>query len=130
MRERIYASGSRRYSEEFIHKRGLGAYSAKVDFNAGSAALPLVAETFLAPTSIEFGEACEGALGSGSTDLLLDGKAETAMVWTGGRLEMVFNFADVKVLNRFHIELAGYQGLTVEEFSSSPDGHPTHVGVR
>ena len=44
------------------------------------------------------------------------------MVWTGGRLELVFNFNNIQILNRFRIELAGYQGLVVDEFASSPDG--------
>jgi hypothetical protein len=44
------------------------------------------------------------------------------MTWIGSKLELVFNFSKIQVLNRFRIELAGYQGLVVEEFSSSPDG--------
>jgi len=122
VRTMAYISGSRRYLEEFISKTNLGACTAAVDFNAGMVSLPLVSEIFLPPTSIDLGVACDGALGSGSTDFLLDGKTETSLVWAGDRLELVFNFADVKVLNRFRIELAGYQGLVVEEFSSSPDG--------
>jgi hypothetical protein len=122
IREMIYTSGSRRYREEFINKTKLGACTAAVDFNAGVASLPLVQETFVQPTSIDFGVACEGVLGAGSTDLLLDDKTETSMTWTGGRLELVFNFANIQILNRFRIDLAGYQGLVVEEFSSSPDG--------
>ncbi len=121
IRESVYVSGSRRYTEQFIHNRNLGASTAAVDFNAGVVSLPLVAETFLQPTSIDFGVACEGTLGAGTTDLLLDSKTETS-TWTGSRLELVFNFSTVKVLNRLRIELAGYQGLVVEEFSSSPDG--------
>ena len=98
--------------------------SATVDFNAGVAALPLVSETFLQPASIDFGVACDGDPTKlvGTTDLLLDGKTETSMTWIGARLELVFNFSKIQVLNRFRIELAGYQGLVVEEFSSSPDG--------
>ena len=122
VRQMVYTSGSRRYIEEFINNNRLGTCSATVDFNAGVVALPLASETFVQPDSIDFGVACEGALGSGTTDLLLDGKTETSMVWAGGRLELVFNFTTIQVLNRFRIELAGYQGLVVEEFSSSPDG--------
>jgi hypothetical protein len=124
IREVVHTSGSRRYTEQFIHNRNLGVSTAAVDFNAGVVSLPLVAETFIQPTSIDFGVACVGDPKKlvGTTDLLLDGKTETSMTWTGGRLELVFNFADVKVLNRLRIELAGYQGLVVEEFSSSPDG--------
>jgi hypothetical protein len=66
--------------------------------------------------------ACAGALGAGTTDLLLDGLTETSMTWTGSKLELVFTFDTIQVLNRFRIDLAGYQGLVVEEFSSSPDG--------
>src|ERR1039458_6440480 len=46
----------------------------------------------------------------------------TSMTWTGSKLELVFNFNTIQILNRFRIELAGYQGLVIEEFSSSPDG--------
>jgi hypothetical protein len=124
IREAVYTSGSRRYVEEFISNTKLGACSATVDFNAGVAALPLVSETFLQPASIDFGVACVGDPTKlvGTTDLLLDGKTETSMTWIGARLELVFNFSKIQVLNRFRIELAGYQGLVVEEFSSSPDG--------
>jgi hypothetical protein len=66
--------------------------------------------------------ACAGALGAGTTDLLLDGLTETSMTWTGSKLELVFTFDTIQVLNRFRIDLAGYQGLVIEEFSSSPDG--------
>ena len=93
-----------------------------VDFNAGVVSLPLVSETFIKPDSIDFGVACDGALGDGTTDLLLDGLTETSMTWNGSKLELVFNFNTVQILNRFRIDLAGYQGLVVEEFSSSPDG--------
>jgi hypothetical protein len=122
IRERIYTSGSRRYIEEFISNTKLGASTAAVDFNAGVVTLPLIQETFVKPESIDFGVACVGALGEGTTDLLLDGLTETSMTWTGGRLELVFNFKTIQILNRFRIDLAGYQGLVVEEFSSSPDG--------
>src|SRR5450756_1683757 len=122
IRERIYTSGSRRYVEEFISNTKLGACSAVVDFNAGVVSLPLVSEMFVQPDSIDFGVACVGALGAGTTDLLLDGLTETSMTWTGSRLELVFNFNTIQILNRFRIDLAGYQGLVVEEFSSSPDG--------
>jgi hypothetical protein len=122
VRERIYTSGSRRYVEEFISNTKLGASTAAVDFNAGVVSLPLVSETFVKPDSIDFGVACVGVLGEGTTDLLLDGLTETSMTWTGSRLELVFNFKTVQILNRFRIDLAGYQGLVVEEFSSSPDG--------
>ena len=44
------------------------------------------------------------------------------MTWTGSKLELVFTFDTIQVLNRFRIDLAGYQGLVIEEFSSSPDG--------
>jgi hypothetical protein len=84
--------------------------------------LPLVSETFVKPDSIDFGVSCVGALGDGTTDLLLDGLTETSMTWNGSKLELVFNFNTIQILNRFRIDLAGYQGLVIEEFSSSPDG--------
>src|SRR5665647_415677 len=122
IREAVYTSGSHRYVEEFISNTKLGVSTAAVDFNAGVVSLPLVSETFVKPDSIDFGVACVGALGEGTTDLLLDGLTETSMTWTGARLELVFNFNTIQILNRFRIDLAGYQGLVIEEFSSSPDG--------
>jgi hypothetical protein len=122
IRQMVHTSGSRRYREEFISNTNLGTCTATIDFNAGVAALPLVSEAMIQPGSIDFGVACDGVLGSGTTDLLLDGKTETSMVWAGRALELVFNFNTVQILNRFRIELAGYQGLVVTEFSSSPDG--------
>jgi hypothetical protein len=122
IRQMIYTSGSRRYVEKFISNTKLGACTAAVDFNAGVVALPLVQEMFIQPDSIDFGVACVGTLGDGTTDLLLDGLTETSMTWVGSRLELVFNFNTIRILNRFRIDLAGYQGLIVEEFSSSPDG--------
>src|ERR1019366_7826115 len=124
IREAVYTSGSRRYVEEFISNTKLGTCSAAVDFNAGVVSLPLVSETCLQPTSIDLGVACVGDPKKlvGTTDLLLDGLTETSMTWTGSRLELVFNFKTIQILNRFRIDLAGYQGLVVEEFSSSPDG--------
>jgi hypothetical protein len=122
VRQMIYTSGSRRYVEEFISNTKLGANTAVVDFNAGVVMLPLVSEVMVAPDSIDFGVSCVGALTDGTTDLLLDGLTETSMTWTGGRLELVFNFNTIQILNRFRIDLAGYQGLVVDEFSSSPDG--------
>src|ERR1035437_3466684 len=92
IRQMIYTSGSRHYVEEFISNTKLGACTAAVDFNAGVVALPLVQELFIQPDSIDFGVACVGALGEGTTDLLLDGLTETSMTWTGSRLELVFNF--------------------------------------
>ena len=122
VRQMIYTSGSRRYVEEFISNTKLGANTAVVDFNAGVVMLPLVSEVMVAPDSIDFGVSCVGALTDGTTDLLLDGLTETSMTWTGSTLELVFNFSTIQILNRFRIELAGYQGLVVDEFSSSPDG--------
>ena len=55
--------------EEFISNTKLGACTAVVDFNAGVVSLPLVQETMIAPDSIDFGVACVGALGDGTTDL-------------------------------------------------------------
>ena len=122
VRQMIYTSGSRRYVEEFISNTKLGTGTAVVDFNAGVVSLPLVSETFVKPDSIDFGVSCVGALGAGTTDLLLDGLTETSMTWTGSKLELVFTFNTIQILNRFRIDLAGYQGLVIEEFSSSPDG--------
>src|ERR1022692_4246001 len=124
IREAVYTSGFRRYQEEFISGSKLGACTASIDYNSGSASLPLVSELFVQPDTVTFGVACVGDPTKlvGTTDLLLDGKTETSMTWTGSRLELVFTFNTVKILNRLRIELAGYQGLVVEEFSSSPDG--------
>src|ERR1035441_2251895 len=124
IREAVYTSGSRRYQEEFISGTNLGTCTATIDYNSGSVCLPLASELFGQPDTVTFGVACVGDATKlvGATDLLLDGKTETSMTWDGGRLELVFTFNTVQILNRFRIELAGYQGLVVDEFSSSPDG--------
>ena len=124
IREAVYTSGSRRYQEEFISGTNLGTCTASIDYNSGSVCLPLASEIMITPDAIDFGVACVGDATKlvGTTDLLTDGKTETSMTWNGSTLELVFTFNTVQILNRFRIELAGYQGLVVEEFSSSPDG--------
>src|ERR1035441_7377535 len=124
IREAVYTSGSRRYQEEFISGTNLGTCTATIDYNSGSVCLPLASEIMITPDAIDFGVACVGDATKlvGTTDLLTDGKTETSMTWNGSTLELVFTFNTVQILNRFRIELADYQGLVVEEFSSSPDG--------
>ena len=123
VREQIFLSTQRQYIEQFIFDRALDANTGTIDFNAGLASLPVVAETSIKPASIVIGVGSQGGMAAGSTtDLLLDGLTETSMTWNGGRLELIFEFDQPRILNRCRVELLGYQGLSVEEFSSSPDG--------
>ena len=122
IREQLYQPSQRRYSEEFINSKRLDAQtSARIDYNAGVATAPLLKETAVIPDSAKTGVA---SVGSSTTDigLLLDGLAETALVWTGSQVELVFTFNSPQIVNRVSISLPAHQGLTVVEFTSSPDG--------
>ena len=121
IRERLYQPSQRRYSEEFINSRRLDAQtSANIDYNAGVATAPLLRETVIAPDQARVGASSDGS--SSDIGLLLEGLPETAFVWTGRRVELVFTFNSPQVLNRFRMELPAHQGLAVIEFTSSPDG--------
>src|ERR1039457_1605101 len=122
IRERLYQPSQRRYSEAFINSQRLDAQTtANIDYNAGVATAPLLKETVIVPDSARIGVS---SVGSPTTDigLLLDGLLETAFVWTGGRVELVFTFNSPQIVNRVSISLPAHQGLTVVEFTSSPDG--------
>jgi hypothetical protein len=122
IRERLYQPSQRRYSEAFINSQRLDAQTtANIDYNAGVATAPLLKETVIVPDSARIGVS---SVGSSTTDigLLLDGLPETAFIWTGGQVELVFTFNSPQVLNRVSIDLPAHQGISVVEFTSSPDG--------
>ena len=50
--EQVYACNSRRYCEPFLNQQNLSQSSATLDFDIGSAYLPVSAETQIVPTSI------------------------------------------------------------------------------
>lgn len=120
IRERLYASDSRRFIEAFIYDRNLSDVGATIDFNAGVASLPLVEETELKP-DISVGPNSDGNIVVG-TDALLDGNIETALVFNGTKLELTLSFSSPEIINRLRLELDDYEGLEVTAFTSSPDG--------
>lgn len=123
IRQTIYNSSRKTYIEPFLNDSNLHQYTATLDFGAGLACLPLVSETSVLPDATIFGITSVGSIDAASSiPNLFDGKPETSLLWNGGRLELVFQFNQAQIINRVQIELAGYQGLIVEEFSSSPDG--------
>jgi hypothetical protein len=122
IRERLFQPSQKLYSEEFINSQRLDTQTtASLDYNAGVATAPLLKETVIAPDQAKVGVSSDGA---STTDpsLLLDGLAETAFVWEGSQVELVFSFNTPQVLNRFRVNLPAHQGLAVLEFTSSPDG--------
>ena len=122
IRDRMYQPTQRRYREEFIHSQRLDQRTAaNIDYNAGVATAPLLKDTPVTPDLARVGVA---SIGSTATDigLLQDGLPETAFVWAGRQVELVFVFNTPQVLNRVRISLPAHQGLEVLEFTSSPDG--------
>jgi hypothetical protein len=63
-------------------------------------------------------------LESSTTDinLLLDGLPQTAFIWTGSQVELVFTFNTPQIINRVTISLPAHQGISLVEFTSTPDG--------
>jgi hypothetical protein len=53
---------------------------------------------------------------------LLDGLPTTAFVWTGSQVELVFTFNPPQIINRVTISLPAHQGISLVEFTSTPDG--------
>lgn len=122
VREQVYQPTKKRYLEPFISSSKLDPSStAMFDFSAGAALLPTAGEEAVAPSRVDLGVLCEGSL-EGTLDPLMDGKTETSMVWNGSQLDLIFTFETPRILNRFKIELDSYQGLNLEQATSSPDG--------
>jgi hypothetical protein len=122
IRERLYQPSQRCYSEEFINSTRLDkSTTASIDYNAGLATAALSNSAAVTPDSANTGVA---SIGLPTTDigLLLDGLPTTAFVWNGAQVELVFTFNSPQIVNRVTISLPAHQGLTVVEFTSTPDG--------
>jgi hypothetical protein len=108
IRERLFQPSQKLYSEEFINSQRLDSQTtASLDYNAGLATAPLLKEIVVAPDQAKVGVSSNG---SSTTDpsLLLDGLAETAFVWEGSQVELVFTFNTPQVLNRFRVNLPAH----------------------
>ena len=122
IRERLYQPSQRLYSEEFINSKRLDpSTTANIDYNAGLATPPLSSSAAVTPDSANIGVA---SIGSSTTDisLLMDGLPQTAFVWTGSQVELVFTFDPPQIVNRVTISLPAHQGISLVEFTSTPDG--------
>lgn len=123
IRERIHQSGRKKYQEEFISDAGLQPSLAYFDFNAGAAALPLLKDTVIAPSSFRIGVSSDAnGKALSPLDYLADSLEETAFTFEGGRLELVVEFTKPEILNYLHLQLDEYFGLNVVSISASPDG--------
>jgi hypothetical protein len=122
IRERLYQPSQRLYSEEFINSTRLDpSTTANIDYNAGLATPPISNSAEVTPDSANIGVA---STGSSTTDisLLLDGLPQTAFIWTGSQVELVFTFNTPQIINRVTISLPAHQGISLVEFTSTPDG--------
>lgn len=122
VREQVFAPTRRQYVEAFITGARLDpASTASYDYGVGSATLPFIGQSQIAPAKIEVGVLSDGRLES-AISTLVDGQEDTFLDWSGSQLELVFTFTQPVILNRVSISLDDYQGLTLESLSSSPDG--------
>jgi hypothetical protein len=122
IREKLYQPSQRIYNEEFINSQRLDpATTANIDYNAGLATPPLTNSAAVTPDSANTGVS---SIGSSTTDisLLLDGLPTTAFVWTGSQVELIFTFNPPQIINRVTISLPAHQGISLVEFTSTPDG--------
>lgn len=120
LRQKLYTNTVSSYTEPFISNINIQNSTATIDYAAGIALLPLISEIITAP-SITLGISSIG----NSTDelsLLTDNDATTTYNWIGSRLELIFSFTSIQIINRLYIDLDVYDGLEIVEFSSSPDG--------
>jgi hypothetical protein len=125
IRERLVASSARSYREAFINGSQIdtSATTASIDYNAGLAATPLIAETFLKPDTLATHPLTAGSAAAGSSlDHLLDSNPTTSFVWNGDVLDLVIGFAKPVIVNTLKVELIGYQGLAVDRFTVTADG--------
>lgn len=123
VREQVFASTRRMRREAFINDAGLDlkSSSASYDFGVGSATLPFIGQSKVAPSRIEVGVLSDGRLET-ALETLLDSAEDTALDWRGPQLELVFTFSQPTIINRISISLDDYQGLVLESLTSSPDG--------
>lgn len=122
IRELVYESRSNRFVEAFLHRRQLDKTTASVDFQAGVASLALTGSQDVVPNRLVIGAASAGSLASGSLPDLLDDSVETHIVWDGSRLELRLEFDEPQIVNRLILEQEDFEGLLLQELTSSPDG--------
>ncbi len=130
IREQIYAPTTNKFLESFINGRMIDNHNGSVDYGSGAFYLPLTSSSTYVPSQIRIGESSVRAESEEFKDLpaetelkrILDSKPETNLTWIGPRLELVFTFDRIVVLNRLQLEMDQYQGLVIEELTSSPDG--------
>lgn len=122
VREFAFASTKQRYIEDFLNSSQLQSTTATLDFNAGLATNSLLDEQELSPT-ISIGSNSVGALAAGSSLISLsDGRVDTAMVWNGATIELIFTFPTAQLVNRVKLNLDSYAGLEIDALVTSPDG--------
>lgn len=123
IRELALSSNQRRYLEPFISTKNLSRFTATIDQNAGVASTQVLTEEEidLSKAKISFGGNSIGEVTVGA-DALIDGKVETALIWTGTKLELIVELPEAEVINRIRLEMDDYQGLEVTVLETSPDG--------
>lgn len=122
IREFTFAPTTKKYTEAFLNSNNIQSNTASIDFNAGLATNTLLDQTQLTPI-ISIGQNSTGALDSGSSmSNLTDGNVQTAMVWDGAQLELLFTFPTAQIVNRLTISMDNYAGLQVPTLLTSPDG--------
>lgn len=123
VRQMVYTPTASDFTEFFIGGAMLDQYTCDVDLNAGVVELPVASQSAVIPASVRVGVAGDGALlETSSLGYLLDGQSQTVCEWNGRRLELIFEFSSNEILNRIRIEPHDYEGLIVDEISTSPDG--------
>lgn len=120
IRESIYASSARRFIEGFVNEQQIDSHTADLDFLAGIATLPVIAEQDLSPT-ITIGQNSSGTVETGP-EALNATKVGSALVFNGTSLELIATFSQPQIVNRLQIELDDYEGLEITTLTSSPDG--------
>lgn len=123
IREFIYLLNPNLWDEEFLNANQLSAYTASLDYNAGLATLPVLDESVAVPTYMA-GTNSVGSLDpSSSFDYLSDGRTDTALIWNGTSLELIFTFSTPTIINRLEMSLDNYDGMEIDSFITSPDGN-------
>lgn len=120
IRESAFQSNQRRFQEAFLNATQFSEVSGTIDVNAGSLSCPVVSETQVA-AQVSFGSSTPSVL---DLSALSDGQPETAFVYEGSRVELVFRFPKPVVINRIRLEMDDYQSLDISTLETS-DGNVT-----
>ena len=122
LRSSLYASGSLNWSLSFLDPALLDGTECYLDSISGFAALPATSVRTVVPSQVRLGLGCEGRPAAGfSLESVLDGQPHTALVWSGARLELVFEFAAPTPVNGIALDVVSGDGLVVEDILSTPD---------